>query len=70
MDLVRLKIREFAQEKGWTLKEVSTRSGVNYSTVKTYATSQGMSMANVMALLRLARVFEVAIEELIEVVEE
>ena len=70
MGLVRLKIREFAQEKGWSLKEVSTRSGINYSTLKTYANSAGMATVDATALLKLARTFEVAIEELIEVVEE
>ncbi len=37
MGLVRLRIKEFADKKGWTLKEVAQRSGVHYSTVKTYA---------------------------------
>jgi len=70
MELVRLRIRELAERKQWTLKEISVRSGVKYSTVKTYATSNGMAMANIMALLKLARVFGVSIEDLIEVVEE
>ena len=70
MGLVRLKIRQFAQEKGWSLKEVSTRSEINYSTLKTYANSAGMATVDATALLRLARTFEVAIEDLIEVVEE
>ena len=39
MGLVRLKVREFATEKGWTLKEVSERSGLVYSTIGTYARS-------------------------------
>lgn len=70
MGLVKLKIREFAQQRGWTLKEVSERSGVNYSTIKTYASSTGMAMADISALQKIARAFEVAIEDLIEVVEE
>ena len=70
MGLVRLKIRQFAQEKGWSLKEVSARSGINYSTLKTYANSAGMATVDATALLKLARAFEVAIEDLIEVVEE
>ncbi|MGL5134692.1 MAG: helix-turn-helix domain-containing protein, partial [Planktothrix sp.] len=28
MGLVRVKVKELAKEKGWTLKEVSERSGV------------------------------------------
>jgi putative transcriptional regulator len=70
MGLVRLKIRELAQERAWSLKEVSTRSGVNYSTLKTYAQSSGMATVDATALIKLARVFEVAIEDLIEIVEE
>ncbi|MEK0193417.1 helix-turn-helix domain-containing protein, partial [Microcoleus anatoxicus PTRS1] len=34
MGLIRLRVRELAQEKGWTLKEVSERSGIPYSTVR------------------------------------
>ncbi|MCZ0900779.1 XRE family transcriptional regulator, partial [Microcoleus sp. HI-ES] len=28
MGLIKLRVREFAAEKGWTIKEVSERSGV------------------------------------------
>lgn len=70
MGLVRLRVREFAAEKGWTLKEVSERSGVSYSTIKTYAISSGMSMADITALRKLAQTFDVFIEDLIEVVKE
>lgn len=70
MGLVRLRIREFAKARGWTLKEVSERSGIVYSTLRTYARSPGMATVDATALLKLARTFEVAIEDLIEVVEE
>ncbi len=70
MGLVRLRIREFANEKGWTLKEVSNRSGVIYSTLKTYARSPGMTTVDFTAIQKLARAFDVMIEELVEVVEE
>jgi putative transcriptional regulator len=70
MGLVRLRIRELAEARGWTLKEVAERSGVNYNTLKTYARSPGIAMLDTTALVKLARVFEVAIEDLIEVVEE
>ena len=69
-ELVKLRIKEFAAKEGWTLKEVSERSGVPYSTVKTYAVSPGMTMADLNALLKLARAFDVLIEDLFEVVEE
>lgn len=68
--LVRLRIKEFAAREGWTLKEVSDRSGVPYSTIKTYAVSSGMSMADVTALCKLARTFDVLIEDLLEVIKE
>ncbi|GET35448.1 helix-turn-helix domain-containing protein [Microseira wollei] len=70
MGLVRLRIREFAEERGWTLKEVSERSGVVYSTLRTYARSPGLATVDVTALQKLARTFDVMIEDLIEVVEE
>ena len=70
MGLIKLRIREFAQQKGWTLREVSIRSGVNYSTLKTYARSSGIATVDGTALIKLAKVFEVTIEDLIEVVEE
>lgn len=67
--LVKLRIRELAAREGWTLKEVADRSGVAYSTVKTYAVSPGMAMADLMALIKLARTFDVMIEDLFEVVD-
>ena len=70
MGLVRLRIREYAQERGWTLKEVSDRSGVVYSTLRTYARSPGLATLDVTALQKLARTFDVMMEDLIEVVEE
>lgn len=70
MGLVRLRIREFAEERGWSLKEVAARSGIPYSTVTTYARSPGMATLDVTALQKLARTFDVMMEDLIEVVEE
>ncbi|MBW4540007.1 MAG: helix-turn-helix domain-containing protein [Myxacorys chilensis ATA2-1-KO14] len=70
MGLVRLRIRELADARGWTIKDVSEHSGVVYSTLRTYARSTGMATVDVTALIKLARVFDVAIEDLIEVVEE
>ena len=70
MGLVRLRIRELADERGWTLKEVSERSGVPYTTITTYARSTGMATVDVTALQKLARTFDLIMEDLIEVVEE
>lgn len=71
MGLVRLRIRELADHRGWTLKEVAYRSGVNYKTVVSYARRQeGMTMTDFTALQKLARAFDVAIEDLVEVLED
>ena len=70
MGLFKVRIRELAEEKGWTLKEVAVRAGIPYSTITTYARSNGMAMADVIALQKLARTFDVLIEDLIEIVEE
>jgi len=70
MGLVRLRIREFADEKGWTLKEVSDRTGIAYTTLKNYAKSPGLATVDVTSLQKLARTFDVLIEDLFEVVQE
>ncbi|MDP8934284.1 helix-turn-helix transcriptional regulator [Microcoleus sp. Pol11C1] len=70
MGLIKLRVREFAAEKGWTLKEVSERSGVVYSTLRTYARSPGLATVDVTALHKLARTFDLSIEDLYEIVQE
>ncbi|MEO1351993.1 MAG: helix-turn-helix transcriptional regulator [Cyanobacteria bacterium J06635_15] len=70
MGLVKLRIRELAKERGWSLREVATRAEVPYTTVTTYARSTGMAMADISAVIKIAQVFETSIEELVEVVEE
>ena len=70
MGLVKLRIKEFAGERGWTIKEVSERSGVPYSTVKTYARLPERSTVDLIALQKLARTFDVLMEDLFEVVKE
>jgi putative transcriptional regulator len=70
MSLFRVRIRELAKEQDLKLKDISERSGVNYSTIKTYARSEGMAMADVVALIKIARVFGVAVEDLVEILEE
>jgi len=66
----RLRIKDLAAERGWTLKEIAERSELPYSTVATYANSAGMVMVNLVSVQKIARVFDVAIEDLIEVVED
>jgi putative transcriptional regulator len=70
MGLVRLRIKEFAVEKGWSLKEVSDRSKVGYSALKVYARSLGLATVDVTALHKLARTFNVLVEDLYEIVQE
>ncbi len=70
MGLIRLRVRELAAEKGWTLKEVSDRAGMPYSTVKNYAQASSLTTVDYTALHKMARVFEVSIEDLVEIVEE
>ncbi len=70
MGIIRLRIREFADEKGWTLREVSDRSGVVYSTLRAYARSPGMVSIDYTAVQKLARTFDVMLEDLVEVVQE
>jgi transcriptional regulator with XRE-family HTH domain len=70
MGKIRLKVREFADEKGWTLREVSNRTEIPYATVKNYAKSESLATIDYTALIKLARVFDVSIEDLVEVLEE
>ena len=70
MGLVKLRIRELAQQRGWNLKDVAGKTGVPYTTITTYARSEGMATADITAVMKLAKAFEISIEELIEVIEE
>ena len=70
MGLIRLRVRELAAEKGWTLKEVSDRSGIPYGTVRSYAHSPKLATVDYTALQKLARVFDVMMDDLVEVLEE
>ncbi len=70
MGLVRLKIRELADEKGWTLKDVADRANVPYSTVRHYARSQGLATVDITSIQKIARIFDVLIEDLMEVIED
>ncbi|MFN6566864.1 transcriptional regulator [Nostoc minutum NIES-26] len=70
MGYFRLRIRELAQQKGWTLKEVADRSGVNYNTVKSYVQRDVLNTVDLSAVYKIARTFEVTIEDLMELVEE
>ncbi|MEG4447027.1 helix-turn-helix transcriptional regulator [Microcoleus sp. AT9_B5] len=68
---IRLRVREFAQEKGWNLTEVSKRTGIPYTTIITYANSPaGMATVDYTALDKMARAFDIAIEDLVEILEQ
>ncbi len=70
MGYVRLRIRELADKKGWTLKEIADRSGVNYNTVKSYVQRDALNTVDLSAVFKIARAFEVTLEELVEVLED
>jgi transcriptional regulator with XRE-family HTH domain len=65
-----LRIKELASEQGRSLKNIAEQAGLPYSTVATYANSPGMTMVNLISVQKIARVFGVAIEDLVEVLEE
>ncbi|WP_236503391.1 helix-turn-helix domain-containing protein [Tychonema sp. BBK16] len=70
MGRIRLRVREFAQEKGWNLTEVSKRTGIPYTTIITYANSPGMATVDYTALDKMARAFDIPIEDLVEILEQ
>lgn len=70
MGLIRLRVRELAEEKSWRLKEIYERSGIPYSTVRSYAHSPKLATVDYTALNKMARVFDIAIEDLVEILEQ
>ena len=70
MGYVRLRNRELAQVQGWTLKEVAERSGVNYSTIKSYVQRGELNTVDLSAVFKIASAFNVSVEELVEVLDE
>lgn len=68
--MFRLKIKELASVRKCSLRELSERTQLPYSTIATYANSSGMVMVNLLSVLKIAQAFEVSIEDLIEVIEE
>jgi putative transcriptional regulator len=70
MGKIRLRVRQYADKNEWTLREVSNRSHIPYATVKKYAQTMSLSTVDYTALIKLSKVFEITIEELVEVIEE
>lgn len=56
--------------QGWTLTEVSERAKIHYSTLKNYARSPGLATVDVTYLQKLARTFDLSIEDLFDVVKD
>ncbi len=50
--------------------DIHDRSGVVYSTLRTYARSPGLETVDFTSIQKLARTFDVMIEDLVEVVQE
>ncbi|MEG4503749.1 helix-turn-helix transcriptional regulator [Microcoleus sp. F6_B4] len=70
MGYVRLRIRELAEQKGWTLKQVAEQSGVNYNTVRSYVQRDALNTADLSAVCKIARAFDVTMEDLVEILED
>jgi transcriptional regulator with XRE-family HTH domain len=70
MGYVRLRIRELAEQKGWTFREVADRSGVNYNTVRSYVQRDALNTADISAVYTIARAFDVTMEDLVEILED
>lgn len=70
MGLFKLRIRELAKQKEIGIRALSRQANVPYSTVATYAASPGMSTADIPAVMRIAQVLDVSIEELVEIIED
>lgn len=70
MGYVRLRIKELAEERGWTLRDVADRAGVNYNTVRSYVQRGELNTVDLSAVFKIARAFDVAIEDLVEILEE
>ncbi|TAF55304.1 MAG: XRE family transcriptional regulator [Oscillatoriales cyanobacterium] len=51
------------------MTEVSKRTGIPYTTIITYANSPGMATVDYTALDKMARAFDIAIEDLVEILE-
>lgn len=70
MGYIRLRIRELAEQRGWTLKQVAEHAGVNYNTVKSYVQRDALNTVDLSAVRKIAIAFDVTIEELMEVLED
>ncbi len=70
MGYVRLRIKELAEQRSWTLKEVADYAGVNYNTIRSYVQRDMLNTVDLSAVFKIARAFDVSIEDLVEILEE
>jgi putative transcriptional regulator len=69
MGCVKLRIQDLAIAKGWTLEDVATHSGVEYSTIQDYAQA-ALSAVDLSIVYKVARALEATLEDLVEALEE
>ena len=65
--MIRLRVKEVAQQKGFSMGKLSRKSDVNYRTVKLIFSNPEMSITTY-TLDKLARALDVPATELIETV--
>ncbi len=70
MGYVRLQIRELAEQKGSTFREVADRPRVNYNTVRSYVQRDALNAVDLSAVCKIARAFDVTVEDLVEILED
>jgi putative transcriptional regulator len=68
MGLVKLRIQDLADAKGWTLEDVANHAGVQYGTVQDYSQNI-LSTVDLSIVYKIARALEATLEDLVEVLE-
>jgi putative transcriptional regulator len=69
MGCVKLRIQDLATAKGWTLEDVATHSGVEYSTIQDYSQA-ALSAVDLSIVYKVARALEATLEDLVVALEE
>ncbi len=68
-DMLRLKVKEAAQARGYNMSSLSRATDISFSTIKRIWTKPYQG-ANVVTLNKIAKVLDVSVSDLIEDVEE
>ncbi len=63
--MIRLRVREVAESKGYTMMRLSRETGITFNTIKRLWKNPTVG-ANVHTLARIAEVLQVDISELVE----